>query len=138
MKDYYDILGIARDATPNVVKIAYEGKVKKLARLSDSKRAAEEKPLKEAFAILSNPAKREHFDSRLMELDANLGGSGSNAPLVIGIVVVALTAAGIGYFLSERSKAQKAARIEEQRVAAERKAAPQKETLERADGKAKR
>src|SRR5438552_12872078 len=110
MQDYYATLGVRRDAKAKDIKVAYEGKLEKLARLSDAKRAAREKPLKEAFAILSNPAKRAHFDSRLVELDANLGGSASNAPLVIGIVVVTLTVGGIGYFLAERSKEQKAIR----------------------------
>jgi len=67
MKDYYDVLGIPRDAAPGVVKVAYEGRMKKAARLKDAERAAEERELKEAYAILSNPAKREDFDASLME-----------------------------------------------------------------------
>jgi len=123
MKDYYDVLGIPRDAAPGVVKVAYEGRMKKAARLKDAERAAEERELKEAYAILSNPAKREDFDASLMEVDAKLTGSGSNAPLVIGVAVVMLAVLGAGYFLMERSKAQRATQIEQQRAAERQKAA---------------
>ena len=102
MKDYYEILGVARDATPNAVKIAYEGRMKKAARLSDKKRAAEERLLNEAYAILSNPAKREHFDSQRLEIDAHLEGSASKMPLVIGIVAVVVTVVRLGGNVAHR------------------------------------
>jgi flagellar basal body-associated protein FliL len=44
-------------------------------------------------------------------------GAGSGVPLLIGIVVVALTAAGIGFFLFERSKERTWMQQEEQRAA---------------------
>jgi DnaJ-class molecular chaperone len=136
VKDYYDVLGIPRDAAPGVVKAAYEGRMKKAARLGDAERGAAERELKEAYAILSNPAKREDFDASLTEVDAKLAGSGSNAPLVIGVAVVILAALGAGYFQMERSKAQRATQIEKQRAAEQQKAAaPKKETLEEAEGR---
>jgi DnaJ-class molecular chaperone len=121
MRDYYADLGVERDATVIQVTSAFERRMKKLGGQPDAERTPEGKRLKEAFAILSNPAKRADFDARLMEVDAGLAGSGSNAPLVIGIVAVILTVAGVGFFLSERSKALKA--TEQQRAAADREKA---------------
>jgi curved DNA-binding protein CbpA len=121
VKDYYEVLGVKRSAASGKVKAAYDARMRRAMRLRDEERIGEERRLKEAFAILSNPSKRAEFDASLLELDAKLTGSGSNAPLVVGIVVVALTAAAIGYFVSERSKVQKSQRMEEQRAAAQKK-----------------
>ena len=44
MQNYYAMLGVAHDVTPSVAKIAYEGKVKALAKanLSEAERQREE------------------------------------------------------------------------------------------------
>jgi len=113
MRDYYADLGVRRDATQGAVKKAYEKKAKRLARLPDEKRLPQEAVLKEAFGVLSNPDKRAQFDSRLMELDANLGGTGSNAPLVVGILVVLFTVVGVGGFLYVHSRDRERMEVQE-------------------------
>lgn len=64
-KDYYDILGVARDASGDEIKRAY----RKLARqhhpdVAHDKSKAEHhfKEINEAYEILSDPNKRAHYD----------------------------------------------------------------------------
>lgn len=64
-KDYYEVLGVARDASGDEIKQAY----RKLARthhpdVSDDKSGAELrfKTINEAYEVLSDPAKRAQYD----------------------------------------------------------------------------
>jgi curved DNA-binding protein len=64
-KDYYGLLGIARDASPHEVKLAY----RKLARehhpdVAKNKNASDErfKDINEANEVLSDPEKRKKYD----------------------------------------------------------------------------
>jgi len=66
MKDYYEILGVSRDATDKDIKSAY----KRLARkyhpdLNPGNKAAEEKfkEINEAYEVLSDPEKRKRYDT---------------------------------------------------------------------------
>ena len=119
MSSHYDVLGIDRKASPRAVQKAYERTLKALGKNPDP---LQERIVKDAFGILSNPVRRADYDSRLGEAEILPSGAGSGAPLLIGIVVVALTAAGIGYFLFERSKDQKWMKEEERRAAEREKA----------------
>lgn len=64
-KDYYDILGVNRDATEQEIKSAY----RKLARKyhpdvnrNDPKASDKFKDINEAYEVLSDPAKRKRYD----------------------------------------------------------------------------
>ena len=119
MSSHYDLLGIPRNASQRAIQKAYERRRKALGKNPD---ALQERILNDAFAVLSNPSKRADYDSRLGEADMLPSGAGSSTPLVVGLVVVGLTAAGIGYFLFERSKDQKWMKEEQQRAAEREKA----------------
>ena len=124
MSSHYDVLGIDRKASARAVERAFERKMKALVRNPDP---LQERIVKDAFSVLSNPVKRADYDSKLGESELMPAGAGSGAPLLIGLIVVGLTAGGIGYFLFERSKERKAMSLEEQRVEREkarRKAPP--------------
>ena len=63
-KDYYEVLGVAKEASEKEIKTAY----RKLAMLhhpdrSDAPEAEEKfKELSEAYAVLSDPDKRQKYD----------------------------------------------------------------------------
>lgn len=65
MKDYYKVLQVSETAEPEVIEVAY----RRLARkyhpdVNDSPNTAEQmKQLNEAFEVLSNPARRQAYDS---------------------------------------------------------------------------
>jgi DnaJ-class molecular chaperone len=76
-RDYYDILGVASDASEKQVKAAY----RKLAfqyhpdrNTGDSESAGKMKAINEAYAVLSNPSKRQHYD----DLRRQFGSSAYN------------------------------------------------------------
>ena len=66
-KDYYEVLGVAKDATEEQIRKAY----KKLAlrwhpdKNPDNKKEAEEKfkEINEAYSVLSDPKKRNEYDN---------------------------------------------------------------------------
>lgn len=77
-KDYYETLGVARNATDDDIKRAY----RKLARthhpdVSDDKAAAEHhfKEINEAYEVLSDPHKRAQYD-RFGSVDNGVGDFG--------------------------------------------------------------
>ncbi len=66
-KDYYEVLGVPKDASDDVIRKAY----KKLAikwhpdKHTDDKKAAEEKfkEISEAYSVLSDPKKKREYDT---------------------------------------------------------------------------
>lgn len=123
MDDYYDRLGVQPDATPALIRITFEGRMKALARekLPEAERRAEEKRLQEAFAVLSNPAKRAWYDKqRAGEAAAPAAKSWRGPVLVLGM---AATAAGFGAWMhaagkNEQAEAERAARRDREARAA--------------------
>ena len=79
-KDYYEILGVKRDASDSEIKSAY----RKLARKyhpdlhPDDKECAEKfKEVNEAYEVLSDPSKKERYDQfGHAGVDPNYGGGG--------------------------------------------------------------
>jgi len=78
-KDYYEVLGLGRNATPDEIKKAY----RKLAmqyhpdRNSDHSAADQFKEVKEAYEVLNEPEKRSRYDQfGHAGVDGALGSSG--------------------------------------------------------------
>ena len=75
MKNYYDILEINKNASPEVVEKAYKTLVKKYhpdLQSDGSKQNAEEKmkELNEAYETISNPDKREKYNQKLEQIES--------------------------------------------------------------------
>jgi hypothetical protein len=136
MDNFYQALGVSRSATPSVVKIAYEGKLKALAKadLSDSERRAEERDLEKAYVTLSNPAKKEWYDGQLDSHadfeDAAVASSHRKGWFVASALALVLIA-GVGYYFVDRANARERIRLEEQRIALERESAQARAEAER-------
>ena len=69
-KNYYDILQINQNASPEIIEKAYKTLVKKYhpdLQEENNKREAEEilKEINEAYEILSNPDKKALYDQNL-------------------------------------------------------------------------
>ena len=70
MKNYYKILQIDKDASPEIIKVAYKLLVKKNhpdLKEGNEKKVAEEKikEINEAYDILSNPTNKAEYDLKL-------------------------------------------------------------------------
>ena len=70
MKNYYKILQVDKDASPEIIKVAYKLLVKKnhpdLKEGEDKKNAEEKiKEINEAYDVLSNPTKKAEYDQTL-------------------------------------------------------------------------
>lgn len=65
-RDYYEVLGVARDASPKAIKDAFRELALKHHPDRDKEPGAEErfKEIAEAYAILSDPKKRADYDAR--------------------------------------------------------------------------
>ncbi len=64
-KDYYETLGVARNASPDEIKRAYRNLARRYhPDVADDKAAAERhfKEINEAYEVLSDPDKRAHYD----------------------------------------------------------------------------
>lgn len=137
MHDYYQILGIARDASPQVVKFAFEGKMKAVAdpayAASPEEKREEERLLKEAFVTLSLPAKRGPYDEKLAAFESGPAGADSRPAWLAPAAVVAVLAIGGSMAWVNHSREQ-----ERQRLEAERVAVQEEEARRRADREAER
>ena len=118
MTNHYETLGIARNATPAMVKAAFQAKMKALEEsgLNESVRGAREKALQQAFVTLFNPAGKARYDAQLASALAVRPAPPPKAKpmsffvMVLGLAVVAAALAGGWYVTHPTGK-----RLEEQR-----------------------
>ena len=74
MKNYYEILEVAKNASPEVIEKAYKTLIKKYhpdLQPNDKKKDAENKVklINEAYDVLSDPTKKENYDNELNQLE---------------------------------------------------------------------
>ncbi len=82
MRDYYEILGVGREATADELKSAYRRLARQHhpdANQGDPEAAERFKELSEAYSVLSDPQKRAHYDHY-----GNAGGNGAGGGADMG------------------------------------------------------
>lgn len=122
MLNYYQVLGVAHDASAQIVKIAYEGKLKALgkAQLSETERRNEERLLEQAYVTLSNPAKRSWHDKQLAAEDnhaVDAARTRNRMGWFAAAVLAILLVSGSGYYAVQRVDQKERLRLEELRIA---------------------
>ncbi len=77
-RDFYDVLGVARDADPEEIRRAYRKLARKYHPDVNRSEGAEErfKEISEAYEVLSDPDKRSRYD----RLGANWRQAAEGAP----------------------------------------------------------
>ena len=137
-KTLYEVLQVARNANPEVIKSAFETRLRALAGNAAPEVLAEKTLLQDAHAILSDPVRRKLYDDKLREQALRAAGSGGDAlakrstvfaapaesddapqssPLgwMIGIAVLGAVAVGGTWTYLNHSQAKEALRLEEMR-----------------------
>ena len=137
MQDFYATLGVTHDVTPQIAKIAYEGKLKALGKsgLSDAEKRAEERLLGQAYATLSNPAKRDWYDKQWLEhgeREAQAAVASNRRGWYVASVLSVLLVGSLTFYYVNRANERERLRLEEIRIANEKDAAARKAELEQA------
>src|SRR5216110_1100716 len=137
-KTLYEVVQVARNASAEVIRSAYETRMRALAGSAAPEVLAERTLLQEAHAILFDPVRRKLYDDKLREQAMRAAGSGGDAlakrstvfaqadesteapqssPLgwMIGIAELAAVAVGGTWTYLNHSQAKEALRLEEVR-----------------------
>jgi predicted ribosomally synthesized peptide with SipW-like signal peptide len=166
-KTLYEVLQVARNASPEVIKSAFETRMGALAGNAAPEVLAERTLLQDAYAILSDPVRRKLYDDKMREQALRAAGSGGDAlaskrstvfaasadsddtaqstPLgwMVGIAVLGAVVIGGTWTYFNNTQAKEALRIEEMRRAeqarlAEEAALRQREQAEWAKAQAEK
>ena len=101
-RDYYEVLGVPKDADEDALKKAYRKLAKKYhpdANPGDKEAEAKFKEASEAYSVLSDPQKRQQYDqfghAAFEQGGAGAGGFGGGFWGVLFFSITALILAGI-------------------------------------------
>lgn len=80
MKNYYDILQVNKNASPEIIEKAYKTLAKKYhpdLQSEENKQSSEEilKEINEAYEVLSNPEKKQPYDASLLQEESRNSSS---------------------------------------------------------------
>lgn len=78
MSDFYEVLGVSRDATPEEIKRAYRKLARQLHPDVNPDAGERFKEVSAAYEVLSNPEKRQMYDLGGNPMSSNGGGFGAN------------------------------------------------------------
>ena len=78
-KNLYQVLQVPRNATPDVIKTAYEKRLNEQGTSAAPEVVNERNLLRQANEILSDPNRRKHYDTMLLQESARAAGSGGDA-----------------------------------------------------------
>jgi curved DNA-binding protein CbpA len=124
--DYYQVLGVARNASPQIMKLAFEGKLKALAdpayAATPAEKREEERLLREALVTLTVPAKRAPYDAKLEAFEAEGPAAKRPAWLVPAALASVLALAAGGMWVNQ-SREKERLRLAEERLAMEKETA---------------
>ena len=121
MTNCYQVLGVSENATAEILKIAYEGRLKALAkaRMGEAERKAEEALLRQAYGTLTNPARRAAHDAQLEGAVEREARSSRNTTIAVAAGLAVVLLGGIAWYFSDRSARAERIRLEEARIARE-------------------
>jgi hypothetical protein len=137
MQSYYEMLGVSQEVTPSIAKIAYEGKLKALARSDqgEAEKQAEERELTKAYVTLSNPAKKDWYDKQRAlhgEREERAARASHRTPWIVAGGVAAIVIVAVGWILVTRANDHERLRLEAQRIALEQEKARKSADIEEA------
>ena len=111
-RDYYEVLGVSRDADDAALKKAYRALAKKYhpdANPGDQAAADKFKEASEAYSVLSDPEKRRQYDQFGQRgLGGWAGGAGSSAALTSAARIWAIFSATSSVICSAEEEAAEA------------------------------
>jgi len=141
-KTLYQVLQVSRSANPEVIAAAYEARLRELGEGATPDLQSERTLRREAFEVLSDPARRALYDEKLRAdavralasggeperirpanaaASADAGASGHSVAWIAGIAVVgAIVIGGSWIYLEQKAKAE-ALRIVRERLEADQK-----------------
>jgi curved DNA-binding protein CbpA len=137
MNTLYDILGVGRLATPAQIDSGYNTQMAALA--ADDSRDTQDglqrlRVLKEAYLLLSSPAKRTLYDRKLREREMPVRSAPASTTLPWGWILLGMALLGGGgawQYISHKQQARmEKIRFDAEQAAAAAKVAAQKAALE--------
>ncbi len=137
MQNFYATLGVPHEVTPKIAKIAFDGKMKALAKsgLPDAEKRAEERLLSKAYATLSDPIKKDWYDkqwTKLGEREEQEALASNRMGWTAAAMASILLVGGLTYYYVNRANEREKLRLEEVRLANEKEAAAKQAELDKA------